>query len=311
MWNILTSSYVVLAAIAFVLIAAGALVGIRLAILFPAGAQNLGDRDRWDRLHTLLVTLMSVGIVVRVFLAPLWFFALSSLVPQVPGGMCLAAVHHLGEPYSWAASAFKGVVPAFLLIWLVMDRLDRQFEDEPFLQKRLVWLPALLVAVLVETLLDIGFFANIELGPSPCCMTLFEGPGIATNAQGMSTWTGTIVLVGSVIPLFVWGWFKGPGRVAAILAALVVVAWIWALHGRLGSMWMQMPSHHCLFCVWRLEWTSVVATVWVIFGAWLVFGRSVLAAVLRPSPRAPTSLRLPLVLMGIGFCITLIAVGLP
>lgn len=310
MWNILTSSYVVLATVAFVLIAAGAIVGIRLAMVFPQGVQNLDERLRWDRLHTLLVTLMSVGIVVRIFLAPLWFFALSSLVPLIAGGMCLASVHHLGEPYSWTASAFKAVVPAFLLIWLVMDRLDRQFEDEPFLQKRLIWLPALLVLVLVETFLDIGFFANIELGPSPCCMTLFDGPGIATDVSGMSTWTGTATLVVSLAALWIWGWFKGPGKIAAILAAVVVIAWIWALHGRLGSLWMDMPSHHCLFCVWRLEWTSVLATLLMVFGSWLVFGRSVLAAVLRPSPRAPDSVRLPLVVIGIGIVITVVAVGL-
>ena len=41
----------------------------------------------------LVIALIGIAFVIRLFLTPIWFLALHSLIPLIPGAMCLAGVH--------------------------------------------------------------------------------------------------------------------------------------------------------------------------------------------------------------------------
>lgn len=280
MWNSLTVSHVVLTIVATGMILVGAIAGVRMAWRWPLGAPLGEERDAYDRQHHLVVTLLRVGTVATLAVVPLWFWALASLVPAVEGGMCMASVHNLGSPGSWFASGLKAAVPGLLLYWLVVDRADRRRDDEALLPHKLRLLPPVAVAALSSAVLDLHFLFSLELGPSPCCMTLFDGPGLGAGVDGKPGWEWTSLFFAAVLLqvglVAVRRRFRhGVDTLTLFVAPVIVVSLVLALHTRLGSAVMEF-SHHCIFCVWKEEPLSFVATVFVALGSWWLAARAAL-----------------------------------
>ncbi|MCC6522773.1 MAG: hypothetical protein IT373_08945 [Polyangiaceae bacterium] len=319
MWNSLTVLYLALAAVATALVVGAALVGLGLAWKWPTGAPRGEARDDFDRAHHLAVTLGRVGTVGGILVAPLWFAALSSLVPAIEGGMCMASVHALGAPVSWVASTLKGVVPAVLLYWLVVDRADRRRQDERLLAHKLRVLGAAAVAALVSALTDATFLFTLELRPSACCMSLFDGPGIGTGPDGVSGWGWTVALGAGLAVEAVALVLARVRRVAElarvlVLAAapLVMASVVLALHTELGSAIMGR-SYHCLFCTWKNVPATFAATALVVVGAGWLAARALLGGALRRATGAPVEVdyRTPAALLfgGAGLLAVLAAAG--
>ena len=308
MWNSLTVLYVALVAIAAALVLGGASAGVRMAWRWPAGAPAGEARDDFDRQHHLMVTLMRVGALAGIVLTPLWFWALDSLVPAVQGGMCMASVHNLGSPGSWVASALKAVVPALLIYWLVIDREDRRRDDERLMRHKQKLLIVVAAAVLTSTVLDLHFFFTLELRPTVCCMTLFDGPGLATGSDGVAGWEWTGLFGGAVILQgLAWALGRLPShaslarRLTLVLAPVAIGSLVMALHTRLGSTLMGR-DHHCIFCAWQQVPASFAATMMVAVGAWWLFARAGLEAALgtaadSPEPRAGIDDAAPIALL--------------
>ena len=317
MWNSLTVSYVALTIIATVLVVVGAIAGVRMAWRWPHGAPLGEERDDYDRQHHLVVTLVRVGTVAIIAVAPLWFAALASLVPAVEGGMCMASVHNLGSPGSWVASALKAAVPALLLYWLVVDRADRARDDEALLPHKLRLLLPVALVTFGAAVLDLHFLFSLELGPSPCCMTLFDGPGIGVGLDGRPGWEWTSLFFATVllqVVVVVAG--RRPALADAarqatlVLAPVLVASLVLALHTRFGSAVMGY-SHHCIFCVWKEKPLSFGATVLVALGGWWLTARAALAGALRHRTQDAPPVRfgspLALVLAGTAILVALAA----
>ena len=302
MWNSLTVSYVTLTLIATALILVGSVAGVRMAWRWPHGAPLGEERDDFDRQHHLVVTLVRVGTVAMLVVVPLWFWALSSLVPAVEGGMCMASVHNLGSPGSWVASGLKAAVPALLLYWLLVDRADRARDDEALLPHKLRLLLPLALVALASAVLDLHFLFSLDLGPSPCCMTLFDGPGLGSGLDGRPGWEWTSLFFAAVLlqVVLVVASRAAAARDAARtltlwVAPVIVASLVLALHTRFGSAIMGF-SHHCIFCVWKEKPLSFAATGAVALGAWWLVARAGLARALAGRGASP-GLLAPLLLV--------------
>ena len=287
MWNSLTVLYLALSSIATALLVAGAIAGLRMALKWPRGAPAGEARDDYDRQHHLIVTLMRVGTVAGVLVAPLWFGALASLVPAIPGGMCMASVHALGSPTSWVASSLKAAVPALLVYWLVVDRAERRRDDGLLVRHEQRLLLPVALASLASTGLDLQLLFGLELRPSACCMTLFDGPSLANGPDGVPGWGWTVTLgaaIGVLGLAFAVGRVRALAEVARlatlVAAPVVLVSLVLALHTRLGSALMG-TDHHCIFCAWKEAPASFAATLLVAVGAWWLTARAALAGALR------------------------------
>lgn len=298
MWNSLTIAYVSLTIIACALIVAGAVLAARMASRWPGGPPKGEARDDFDRHHHLVVTLMRVGALTLLFVVPLWFWALDSLVPAIEGGMCLASVHNIGPSSAWIATGLKAAVPALLVYWLVVDREGRRRDDEALLPHTLMLLLPLGFVALASAALDLSFLFALDLRPSPCCMTLFDGPGLATGGDGIPDWGWTWLFGGAVaaLGLLVLGQRRQAmhtiGRRLAILVSLVVViALVLALHTRFGSAIMNSP-HHCIFCVWQRVPAVFAATMLLGFGSWWLVARAALAGALTAATGEPRDAKL-------------------
>jgi hypothetical protein len=280
--------YSLIAALALTLIVPAAVVGLRVARRWKT---EIGpeERDDLEKRVYLVITLMAVGLSLRLVLAPLWFLTLSSLIPHVPGAMCLTGVHMLDPPWSFVASALKIVVPLAYCYWLVLNLLDRRAARQSLLGLKLALLVPLALLVVVESGLDFHFIASVEPRTVSCCSSLFDKP-VTDLGRAVSSstpfWTVLFAVLGATVlalsavvsrrPTTPWrAWL-----VSATLGAMV--AFPLAIHSRLSPVLLQAPRHHCLFCVIQMSADVALACGMVVCGAWL----AVVAGIL-PS-RAPT-----------------------
>jgi hypothetical protein len=226
---------------------------------------------------------VALGLSLRLALVPLWFLMLWSLIPYVPGAMCLAGMHMLAPPWSFIASALKIVVPLLYGYWLVLNALDRRIESQPLMRRKLFLQMPIGLVVAIETILDFRVIAAVEPRSVSCCTSLFDMPTTTvTRAISSSTpiWTWLFVALSIVViamalmlrrrqPMFL--------RAALATAALATPPlFILALHTRLSPLLLRAPFHHCVFCVMQMSVDVPVASGLIIAGCWLAFVGGVL-----------------------------------
>jgi len=296
--NFLTVIYALVAVLALAVVVPAAVVGSRVARAWRAHS-GLEERHELEKRVYLVITLMAVGLSLRLALVPLWFLTLSSLVSHVPGAMCVAGVHLLDSPWSWVATALKIAVPLAYGYWLVLNALDRGIARQPLMRLKLLLLAPLAVLVLVESILDLHFLASVEPRSVSCCMSLFDMPG-----------PGLVKAISAGNPLWAWV-FAGSGVAAlghaylvahrpsvarrillTVAASATVVTFPVALHASLSPTLLHAPFHHCVFCVMQASLDVQVSIALVICGAWTALVAGILPSRVQKRAYRTTLMRL-------------------
>jgi hypothetical protein len=275
--NFLTVTYILIAVLALAVAVPAAVVGSLVARGWKTedGAE---ERDELEKRVYLVITLMTVGLSLRLALVPLWFLTLSSLITHVPGAMCLAGVHMLDSPWSFLASSLKIVVPLVYGFWLVLNTLDRRIARQPLMRLKLLLLAPTAVLLLVESGLDFHVLASVEPRSVSCCTSLFDMPKsdlarVVSSSTSLWVWifaglgTAALGLATTVTrrPSMLW-------RALLVTSALgTTVTLPLALHSKLSPLLLHAPFHHCIFCVIQLSADVPVACGLIICGAWLTF----------------------------------------
>jgi hypothetical protein len=275
--NFLTVIYALIAVLALGMAVPAAVVGSRVARGWTAEA-GLEERHELEKRVYLVITLMVVGLSLRLVLVPLWFLTLSSLISHVPGAMCLVGVHMLDSPWSFVASALKIVVPLVYCYWLVLNTLDRRMGSQPLMRLKLLLLAPIAALLIVESGLDFHVLASVEPRSVSCCSSLFDMPDsnlAKAVSSSTSLWVWMFAGLGAAAvglsimvtrrPIMLWKIFL----VAAASGTLVTLPL--ALHSKLSTVLLHAPFHHCFFCVIQMSADVPVACALVISGAWLAF----------------------------------------
>jgi len=230
-----------------------AAVGLKTIIKWRSD-QNSETRRLLENQLYLCRSAMFVGASVRVIMAPLWFFTLQSLIPLVPGAMCLAGVHQAVPTYSWLASAMKLVLPLFYFTWISIEIVDREIIEQPFLRFRHLFLIIIIIAVLAETFLDIKYLFTLEPIKVTCCTALFDMgdeniPLLLTESHWYFVIAFCIILIGQTVFLL----FSRKNKTAFLLIIIFAIGLFITLplgmHTQLSPLLLDAPFHHCLFCL--------------------------------------------------------------
>lgn len=233
------------------------------------------DRYQLEKKVYLSMTLVMLGLYMRFALVPLWFFMLQSLIPAIPGAMCLCGVHMLKTPYSFVSTILKFILPMAYGYWLALNALDRKLEAQPLMTRKLYTLVPLGALLLSETFCDLRFLLSVKPMFVNCCSSIFDDSSSALMQS--LTYSG-------------WGWVAGYFAAAAALMAVAVALWRhprgvlgglpWllgpavmiafagAVHTRLSPHLLQARFHHCIFCVWQRLPDMIVATGAVCIAGW-------------------------------------------
>ena len=108
---------------------------------------------RLEKRVYLVITVLALGFILRLFMVPLWFRSLHSMIISIPGAMCLVGVHNINPSLSYVASSLKLILPAFYGYWLILNQLDRKIATQPFMKQKLAALAPLGILIVIETIL--------------------------------------------------------------------------------------------------------------------------------------------------------------
>jgi len=94
------------------------------------------EQYRLEKRVYLIITLLSLGLILRFLMVPLWFWTLHSMIISIPGAMCLVGVHNTNAPLSYIASGLKLVMLPLYGYWLFLNYLDRKVVKQPFMKQK-------------------------------------------------------------------------------------------------------------------------------------------------------------------------------
>lgn len=237
---------------------------------YKAARASVGDitTDQITDLETrtrFLLIIVSVVIVVRVLAMPIFYWALESAVPDLPGAMCGFGVSQVIPGLTRFLQYLQFPVLFLGVGWLLLNTLDSQTRHQPFLRRKLYTFSAISIPIVLESLGDVYLFFSLKPPPGSglsCCSTVadlasrptalvagfFLGPGeaeLAINAYIIAT----VVFLGFLVVVMWKGLWRMPYLViaCAIAAILLPIFWI-ALIERIAPLMMNLPYHHCIYC---------------------------------------------------------------
>lgn len=230
----------------------------------------------------LVITLLCLGLSARIFMIPMWFFTLQSLIPLVPGAMCMTGVHLLDTPVSAFATILKFFIPLAIIYWLTLNAADRRIETQPFVKRKLMLVALLAILMLAESFLDMHFLGSIRPRIVSCCTSVFDIPrlvAIKLIRQSGMIWVASfclslaIALVSSILRTAA----KTAVRAISAFSSLAaLVSFVFVLHTKVSPLMLDAPYHQCVFCLWQEFPDIAAASVLLIAGLWISFVCSIL-----------------------------------
>jgi hypothetical protein len=248
-------------------------------------SEGIDERVRAQSSIHLSLLLLFTAFLLRLAAWPLFYILLQSLIPIVPGAMCIYGVTRVMPVFIAFLQVLKPL--AFFLIggWLLFHSFDLSLKNHPLISKSirlLIAVSAVAAADNVAELLFIFLFSPPGVAVSCCTVVadlvipaapLIPVPLFSAHYQGilMAAYHGFNLGLAGLIGLLVWK--NNTRRVWLMLAAggaLLNGAITYAAFKEyLGPRLMHLPDHHCLYCMFQYRPVSIVIVGFFVLGSYL------------------------------------------
>jgi len=181
---------------------------------------------------------------------------MQSLVPMIPGAMCLWGVFNALPELAWPALFLKLSLPAVYIGWLIIARINSACKRNPLMTNLTGFYVVISPLLLVDSIIDILIFLKLTPVEVSCCSSAIDvGPRpIPTLVGGMSGQTFLIltffllstIFAASIFLCLKHKTFEWLSRGLAL--ALIPIA-ILTMTEVLTPWILRLPLHHCPFCL--------------------------------------------------------------
>ena len=277
--------------------ALGIFCGIASFSLFLKWGRSLSTEDRTaaeDRAYlVLLVACVVLGI--RVLSWPMFYAALHSFVPEVPGAMCIYGVTQVRPGFTKFMQIIKPTVFFLIGAWLLVYLLDRSTKTYPLMRRKFLFLTLVSLVLLVDVGADLRYFTGVDPAPVFCCTTVYDLPDRPTEQipRGVlgseyerfmmpAFYGGNLLLIALTVLMLATRALKTPGpRRKLLLGGIFVLAlfnlpiFFWTLFEKISPVLMGLPYHHCPYCLMETVFDApLILTLFIVgsFGlGWAFF----------------------------------------
>jgi len=226
----------------------------------------------------LVTTFFTLGLYLKLFLIPLWFISLSSLMPMVRGSMCIMGVHMAMGKTGFYATAFKFFAPSVYIYWLILDKIDEK-TAQAFMRTKLFALGPIGLLFSLESLLDFTSLARISPQTVSCCSSIFDVPQPKVPRVFMETsWFWLFAFAGTILYILLRNKYVTKhisdvhGSIIAIDIVCIFAAFIsfiLLLNTKIAPFFLNLPEHHCVFCLCQQALDVPLASFTFFAGIWL------------------------------------------
>jgi len=233
-------------------------------------------RQKLENRLYLVSSALFIGACIRVVMIPLWFIMLQSLIPLIPGAMCLAGVHIAVPIYSWSASSMKLVLPLFYFTWITITMVDKKIMEQPFLKFRHFLLIPLIIFIFAEACLDLQYLLSLKSVNVTCCTALFDFsdgtvPEIFTESHWYFVILFCMVLLLQSFLMMIFQNRKTVYILIAVCSSALFITLPLSLHSQLSPLILDAPFHHCIFCLLQISMPALAGTFLLLMAIYLSF----------------------------------------
>ena len=247
-------------------------------------SEYIDERSRARNGLHLSFLFLSTAFFIRLASWPLFYFLLHSLVPVVPGAMCIYGVTKVMPAFVSFLEILKPF--AFFLIggWLILYRLDLSLKTRPLMDRCIRYLIVVSAVAVIDAIAELVFvFVFSPPGVAVSCCTAVADIGVpATPLLPVALFAGRNIH--ALLSLF-YGFSAGLIAFIGLLllrrsssalrrSLLFLLAVAAILNGAitycsyreyLGPRLMRLPDHHCLYCLLQYRPVSIL-----IFGLFVL-----------------------------------------
>jgi hypothetical protein len=252
--------------------------------IYQKSKNSLQREERTDiENKSYLILLIAVVVLfVKLLSLPIFYVTLWSYIPHINGAMCIYGVTQVKPLLSSIVQIFKFVVFFFIGGWLILNRFDRTVETTPLFKRKFLLLFIVSILIFMDSIGGILYFTGFNIkGFVACCTTYFDLPERATAVIPASIigkeygkymlaiyYMSNILLIAflgvtfsritshSIVTMIIAAEISLLNAVIAVFAILEVIA----------PEVMNMPLHHCIYCMWQYSPDSILMSAFLVIG---------------------------------------------
>lgn len=227
-----------------------------------------------ERRTYLIATIVHYVLLFQILSLFLYLYTADDLHPLFTGAMCAAGTLHVNQ-YGYATLGMKVFNCLLAGSWLIINHADTKGYDYPLIRPKYLLLAVLALLVLLESVLQLAYFLNLNGETiTSCCGSLF-GSGRPTVAGELAS-----LPHGVMRPLFfisiaatfccgIWLYLKqSGGYLYAFSSGISWIISIISIISFIGLYYYELPTHHCPFCILQKEYGYVGYLLYAtLFGA--------------------------------------------
>ncbi len=269
-------------------------LSLLLMVASAVSAFHFGRRMKWiegpderartkDLVH-LSFLLLCTAFILRLAAWPLFYILLQSYIPLIPGAMCIFGVTQVRPGFVLFLQLWKPL--SFFLIggWLILYQLDLSLKTRPLIQTVLRFLAVVSFVAVVDAAAELAFILSFSPpGVAVSCCTAVVDlaiPAAQLNPEALFGAARVPLLLGayygsSLSLLALLGYLiirKKSGSIprafmalTAGVAGLGVVLTYAAYRERIGPRMMELPDHHCLYCLLQYQpWSIFIISLFLL-----------------------------------------------
>jgi hypothetical protein len=196
--------------------------------------------------------------------------------------MCIFGVTRIQPVLSGIVQILKPLVFFSIGGWLLLNRLDRKTETSPLFKRKFIFLSIVSVMIILDSVGDLIYFTGFDIKMFvSCCTTFFDIPERTTAMLPVSVlgegydsymlpvyYASNILLIVFLVAAYPHLLARGSCLTAAgvVLMSLNTVITVFAMFEVIAPKIMNMPLHHCIYCMWQYSPDSVFITAFFILG---------------------------------------------
>jgi hypothetical protein len=253
------------------------ITAIGLVILAVAKALDIyrkwdsGDQEeRYDleKGAYLTSTAVIIALGIRVFMVPLFFGTMQGFIPSIPGAMCLWGVFNAIPALAWTDLFIKIALPVIYIGWLMVAHLNSKTGINSAIKGLMGFFLFTSPLVLLDSGLDIGIMLGITPVEVSCCSNAIDVgsrplPATIGNIPGQIILLAVFLATSIVYAIILNKAYKSRGMliISLILSAALVLGFTVTVTEVLTPWLLDLPFHHCPFCLLFLHPLSVIFTI--------------------------------------------------
>lgn len=259
-------------------------LGVLSFRMYQRWGKTLYDDERTaiENRSYLLLHMATVMLFVKLLSWPIFYATHQSYVPNIPGVMCIFGITQLHPYLSSIVQIFKPVVFFSICGWLLLNRLDRGTETAPLFKRKFLFLSVVSIVAFVDSAGDLIYFTTFNIKAFvACCTTFFDIPERATAmlpisilGEGYERYMLPLYYLSNVLLIAFMG-ISYPRLtphalrltiIGVILALLNAVITIFAMFEVIAPKMMNLPYHHCIYCMWQYVPDTTFMTALFVIG---------------------------------------------